>query len=186
MMLRGVEQALREAGYELVTCFLPEEEREIKTMEEVMCRQGYPLWVWVAAPDGSKTLWVKRRTSQYDSKYRQAIIRRLDQQTKKGLAKYGRLLDDNKLDVVTRLSYLAEELIDGLQYIEWLQDGLGDCIDALIDITADVSIAASKVADTEYREQLLKIGNRLRCLIGKLHQAYGLKEECADGEGDES
>ena len=53
-----------------------------------------------------------------DMAYRQAIIDLLDKQTHKGLLKYGKPIDKNPLDIVTRLEYIQEELIDGLVYIE--------------------------------------------------------------------
>lgn len=43
-------------------------------------------------------------------------------QTEKGLAKYGKRLEDNEdLGVIERLEYLEEELIDGLMYIEHIK-----------------------------------------------------------------
>jgi hypothetical protein len=43
-------------------------------------------------------------------------------QTKKGVEKYGRRLEDNEdLGVIERLEYLEEELIDGLMYIEHIK-----------------------------------------------------------------
>lgn len=43
-------------------------------------------------------------------------------QTEKGLSKYGQRLEDNEtLDIIERLEYLEEELIDGLMYIEHIK-----------------------------------------------------------------
>lgn len=43
-------------------------------------------------------------------------------QTEKGVAKYGRRLEDNhELTMIERLEYLEEELIDGLMYIEHIK-----------------------------------------------------------------
>lgn len=52
--------------------------------------------------------------------YRQPIINRLDQQTKKGINKYGNTIDKSGYlkSGIDRLNYLAEELTDGLVYIE--------------------------------------------------------------------
>lgn len=47
---------------------------------------------------------------------------RIDAQTQKGEEKYGMLLDENQAPVDQRLDHLAEELADGLQYVEWIKD----------------------------------------------------------------
>lgn len=43
-------------------------------------------------------------------------------QRKKGIDTYGQGLEENPADMVTRLTYLEEELIDALMYIEWAKD----------------------------------------------------------------
>lgn len=54
--------------------------------------------------------------------YRDAVIARLDKQINKGKNKYGMTLEDNtNLTMSERHDHLAEELIDGLQYIEHLK-----------------------------------------------------------------
>ena len=45
-----------------------------------------------------------------------------DQKRKKGIDTYGQGLEENPADMVTRLTYLEEELIDALMYIEWAKD----------------------------------------------------------------
>ena len=45
-----------------------------------------------------------------------------DRQRKKGIDTYGQGLEENPEDMVTRLTYLEEELIDALMYIEWAKD----------------------------------------------------------------
>lgn len=35
---------------------------------------------------------------------------------------YGQGLENNPAAILTRLTYLEEELIDGLMYIEWIKD----------------------------------------------------------------
>lgn len=51
--------------------------------------------------------------------YRKNIINRLDRQTRKGIKKYGQLINENKeLTDLQMLEYLAEELTDGLVYLE--------------------------------------------------------------------
>lgn len=55
-----------------------------------------------------------------DLSYRSAIVKRLDRQTEKGISKYGGTIDKSGhlKSVNESLDYLAEELTDGLVYIE--------------------------------------------------------------------
>ena len=48
-----------------------------------------------------------------------------DRQRKKGIDTYGQVLEENPADMVTRLTYLEEELIDALMYCEWIKEKLG-------------------------------------------------------------
>ena len=43
----------------------------------------------------------------------------------KGIETYGQGLEANQADMVTRLTYLEEELIDALMYCEWIKEKLG-------------------------------------------------------------
>ena len=45
-----------------------------------------------------------------------------DRQRQKGIDTYGQGLEENPADMATRLTYLEEELIDALMYIEWVKD----------------------------------------------------------------
>ena len=49
----------------------------------------------------------------------QAIAAR---QRQKGIDTYGQGLEENQADIITRLTYLEEELVDALMYIEWSKD----------------------------------------------------------------
>ena len=46
-------------------------------------------------------------------------------QRQNGIDTYGQGLEENPADMVTRLTYLEEELIDALMYIEWIKEKLG-------------------------------------------------------------
>ena len=51
-------------------------------------------------------------------------------QTEKGLKKYGQILEDNNsLSDIERITYLEEELIDGLMYCEHLKEILLERMD---------------------------------------------------------
>ena len=47
-------------------------------------------------------------------------------QRQKGIETYGQGLEANPADMLTRLTYLEEELVDGLMYIEWAKDWLNN------------------------------------------------------------
>ena len=47
-----------------------------------------------------------------------------DRQRQKGIETYGQGLEANPADIITRLTYLEEELVDALMYIEWAKDYL--------------------------------------------------------------
>ena len=50
--------------------------------------------------------------------YWQNIQAIADRQRQKGIDTYGQGLEENQADLVTRLTYLEEELIDALMYCE--------------------------------------------------------------------
>lgn len=55
-------------------------------------------------------------------KYWNNVCEMQKKQTEKGLATYGQTLEENtELDIIQRLEYLEEELIDGLMYIEHIK-----------------------------------------------------------------
>lgn len=54
--------------------------------------------------------------------YWERITATAERQRQKGIAEYGQGLECNPADIVTRLNYLEEELIDALMYIEWAKD----------------------------------------------------------------
>ena len=45
-------------------------------------------------------------------------------QRQKGMDTYGMGLEANPEDVLTRINYIEEELVDALMYLEWLKEGL--------------------------------------------------------------
>ena len=56
--------------------------------------------------------------------YWQNIQAIADRQRKKGIATYGQGLEANPADIMIRMTYLEEELIDALMYIEWAKEYL--------------------------------------------------------------
>lgn len=49
-----------------------------------------------------------------------------EKQRAKGIATYGQGIESNPADIVTRLEYLQEELIDALMYCEWIKAWIQD------------------------------------------------------------
>jgi hypothetical protein len=55
-------------------------------------------------------------------RYLDRIIDRFRSQEAKGINKYGQVLEQNHADIQERLEHLAQELSDGLMYIEWIKE----------------------------------------------------------------
>jgi hypothetical protein len=45
-----------------------------------------------------------------------------DRQREKGIKTYGSGIEDNPADIITRIEYLEEELVDALMYCEWIKN----------------------------------------------------------------
>lgn len=56
-----------------------------------------------------------------------------EKQRAKGIETYGKGIEDNKADIITRIEYLQEELIDALMYCEWIKDYIRASADNKID-----------------------------------------------------
>jgi hypothetical protein len=56
--------------------------------------------------------------------YWERICKLADKQRSKGINTYGQGLEDNPMTIEERLTYLEEELIDGLMYIEHIKSYL--------------------------------------------------------------
>lgn len=52
------------------------------------------------------------------ARYLDRIVDRFKRQEAKGISKYGQILEDNPRGLLEALEYLAEELTDGLMYVE--------------------------------------------------------------------
>lgn len=59
-----------------------------------------------------------------DNRYWDRINAIYHRQKAKGLKKYGMPLEANPAAIQIRLTYLEEELVDGLMYIEWIKDNI--------------------------------------------------------------
>lgn len=56
--------------------------------------------------------------------YWERICAIAEKQRAKGVATYGQGLESNPKDIIERLEYLQEELVDALMYCEWIKDKL--------------------------------------------------------------
>ena len=56
--------------------------------------------------------------------YWERICAMADRQRAKGISTYGQGLESNPADMLKRIEYLQEEMIDGLMYCEWIKDEL--------------------------------------------------------------
>ena len=48
-----------------------------------------------------------------------------EKQRAKGIETYGKGLEENKADIITRIEHLEEELVDALMYCEWIKEQIG-------------------------------------------------------------
>lgn len=62
------------------------------------------------------------REFETNNPYWERISAISERQRAKGIQTYGQGLESNPAAILTRLTYLEEELIDGLMYIEWIKD----------------------------------------------------------------
>lgn len=54
--------------------------------------------------------------------YWENICKMAEKQRNKGITTYGCGIEDNPADIVARIEYLQEELVDALMYCEWIKD----------------------------------------------------------------
>ena len=68
--------------------------------------------------EGHMKAW---ESNQPENPYWERICKLSERQRAKGMKTYGQGLEDNPLSIIERLTYLEEELIDGLMYIEHIK-----------------------------------------------------------------
>ena len=100
--------------------------------------------------DGSTLAIVVKSQS---NRYREQIIELLDSQRQKGIKEYGQTLEDNDLSMNERINHIAEELIDGLQYLLHVKEKHDTVIDeltgfvsrAIVDGNAEVRACGQEI-----------------------------------------
>ena len=73
-----------------------------------------------------ETVYEMSKSNSHQTKdYWYNINKIAEHQKEKGFKTYGmRLEDNNSMNVIKRIEYLQEELIDGLNYCEWIKDAI--------------------------------------------------------------
>lgn len=82
------------------------------------CRDCVPVVERVGGHTWIPSLW---ESNEIDNPYWKNVCDLADKQRAKGIATYGQGLEDNPMEMEERLTYLQEELIDGLMYIEHIK-----------------------------------------------------------------
>lgn len=97
-------------------------------------------------------------------RYKDRIDTRFERQEAKGIAKYGVLLEDNHGPFDYRLEHLAEELTDGLHYVEWLKES-GKIITSMFELLVqDMESKDFCPLETPCSPENLKEGGCVACL----------------------
>ena len=61
--------------------------------------------------------------------YWENVCAMAEKQRAKGMKTYGTGIENNPADIITRIEYLQEELVDALMYCEWVKDYIGSTKD---------------------------------------------------------
>ena len=64
----------------------------------------------------------QKKEKRVNNPYWENICKIAEKQRAKGMKTYGKGIEDNYADIITRIEYLQEELIDALMYCEWIKD----------------------------------------------------------------
>ena len=81
-------------------------------------------WKEIAKTVAVETNTVTVEANKEGNPYWERICKIADKQRAKGISTYGQGIESNPMDIVGRLEYLEEELIDALMYCEWIKDKL--------------------------------------------------------------
>ena len=73
--------------------------------------------------DKAPEFWIDKGKSM-SNPYWDNICSMAEKQRAKGMATYGKGLESNQAEILTRLEYLQEELIDALMYCEWIKESI--------------------------------------------------------------
>lgn len=169
---KRIEKGMSRAGFNKVLSVHSELPKDVQSDIVLRCVSRYKGYEqqWYTDHNGYRVLFVKepnKAPTAEDNAYRQPIIDRLDNQTNKGIDKYNTLLHENPLPMPERLEHLAEELTDGLQYIEHIKSGNRKLIGKLVDIVADLTIVGGGMSGDNRRE-IISIAKKLNGVMKEL------------------
>lgn len=71
--------------------------------------------------DKAPEFWVEKNKTA-SNPYWDNICAMAEKQRRKGYETYGKGLEANQAEILTRIEYLQEELIDALMYCEWIKE----------------------------------------------------------------
>lgn len=97
-------------------------------------------------------------------RFKDRIDARFAAQERKGIEKYGQPLEQNHGNYDYRLEHLAEELTDGLHYLEWLKEA-GQIVTAMFELLAhDIETNDQCPLETPCKPENLPEGGCVACL----------------------
>ena len=102
-------------------------EQEIRFCENAPALNGCEMTEdWLLTRDACKLAVAALKAQQAldNNPYWKRVCGLSERQRAKGMETYGKGLEDNPLSAVERLTYLEEELIDSLMYIEHIKAGM--------------------------------------------------------------
>jgi len=144
-------------------------------------------WKWYTDYNGNLVLFIKEHKQKTNAKskrkqinygnnmpsYLDRINERFYRQAEKGLKKYGIPLEDNQeLGFEERIEHLAEELTDGLQYIEHLKDQMNRHSQVQISAISKLIVLSSRnnIPGEEIKKIAQSLNNSLKELYGNAHK----------------
>jgi hypothetical protein len=162
-----IESGLKQAGFKKIATFL--KGTSGTTRRKIYDRYGkhYEIERY-DDPNFSRVYFIKKREAKLRrNEYYDAIVDRLTRQNEKGLKKYGYMLQDNtELTIDERLEHLAEELTDGLQYIEHIKTLNAQVVDTLILNVSTMIILAGRITNQEIADVLRKRAEETNRVLG--------------------
>jgi hypothetical protein len=111
-------------------------------------------------------------------RYKDRIDARFEAQERKGIEKYGQVIEENHGSFDYRLEHLAGELTDGLMYIEWIKEA-GQIVTSMFELLVqDMETRELCPLETPCTPDNLKDGGCIDCLKtyyeGKARDKLGL------------
>jgi len=110
------------------------------------------------------------------ARYLDRIVARFKRQEAKGISKYGQILEDNPRGLLEALEYLAEELTDGLMYVEEAIEkaGQADYRTLLTETEVRVGRAERQLIKLQEEVEKYQVITELAVLAYKSGQICGL------------